>query len=375
MLLLIPIVLNTEKFNDIPNDIETDITPDETERNNYVILEELNRPYKDLTISSADMVVAWKWEYLTQYERYLSIEIDGENYIRIGEEIREDIIGDKLGIYEAVGYNYPYETPEEGYREQFEAYEIYKISPKCMVALKMDGRYYCYISDSERLLIRNAVWGDLFSQYDLSDSINLGAFAEYKDGCEINYFMLKDDSYIWEVLSNCKEAEAVNPSEWEKEGNYYSFTVTSDVYGIYKKVLYITEGGYVWTNMFDVEYICNIGEEAAQKITAYIKENSEKTEREPYRKTIVGTVASITNDYILIDDSVLCKEQNDGIIFKILLNDLRINRHVNDNRINIGDLVEIVYKNTIDIEGGYVIDSAIDANKVMIISENGIAME
>ena len=53
---------------------------------------------------------------------------------------------------------------------------------------------------------------------------------------------------------------------------------------------------------------------------AYIvsKENSTETEAEPYRKSLSGTVVEIGADYILIDDSVLCVDENDGMVFKAI---------------------------------------------------------
>ncbi len=345
-------------------------TPDNIGANHPFTVENLNRPYRDFTIAPADMDVAWQWKYLTVFEKYLSIDIDGVNFIRLGEEINTSVIGEKIGKYEAVGYNDPYETPEGGYREAFEAYAIENVSADCMVALKMEDNYYCFISDAARAQLHEATWGEVLDGYGLSSAIEFGAFSKYANSQETEYFSLKDDSYIWEVLTSCKNAPSVDPTEFVK-GNYYSFTVTSDVFGICKKAFYITENGYIWTNMLDVACVYRIGKEAAESIIAYALDNSETTKWEPYHQTVVGTITEITNEYILIDDSVLCKAANDGITFKIMLNDLRINRYVDDGRIGIGDIVQVVYKGSINTAAGYVVDSAISASQVAI--RDGIA--
>ncbi len=341
-------------------------TPDDIGANNKFTVEDLNRPYKNFAIAPSEMAVAWQWKYLTVFEKYLSIDIDGVNFIRLGEEINTSVIGEKIGKYEAVGYNDPYETPDGGYREEFYAYAIENVSTDCMVALKMEDNYYCFISDMARAQLHEATWGDVLDGYCLSSAIEFGAFSKYANGQETEYFSLKDDSYIWEVLTSCKNVPSVDPAEFEK-GDYYSFTVTSDVFGIYKKAFYVTEEGYIWTNMLDVECVYRIGKEAAKSIIVYALANSEATELEPYHQTVVGTITKITNDYILIDDSVLCKDATDGITFKIMLNNLRINRYVDDSRIGIGDIVQISYRGSINTESGYVIDSAISAAPVAIL--------
>ncbi len=331
-----------------------------------VTVEDLNRPYREFTVQALNMAVAWQWQYLTVPERYLSIDIDGVNFIRLGEELDATVIREKIGTYEAVGDNEPYETPEGGYRERFDAYTIQAISPAYMVALKMEDDYYCFISDIARAQLAQAGWGEVLDTYGLSDAIRFGAFARYTNGRDPEGFMLEDDAYVWEVLQSCTAAAFVSPSEWSRAEEYYSFSVTSDVYGIYKKAFYVTPDGYIWTNILDVECIYDIGKEAADKIIAYLRDKGEPTALKAYQQTVVGTVTEITQDYLLVDDSVLCTDANDGIVFTVMLNDLKINRYVDTNQIRVGDTVEIVYKGSIDTENGYVIDSAYAAAPVAI---------
>ncbi len=356
--LILALIIPIAKPDDNTDNIDT--------TNNFT-LDNLSRPYKDFTLQSPNMAVAWKWEYLTIYEKYLFIDIEGIRFARLGEEINASAIAEKIGTYEAVGDNSPYDTPEGGYHEMFDAYTIDNISPDYMIALKMEDSYYCFISDVARAQIAKSTFGTVLDEYGLLSAIGFSSFSKYCNGKETEYFSLKDDSYIREVLTSCKNAPCVNSSEWKNNGNYCSFTITSDVLGIYKKAFYVTEDGYIWTNILDVACIYNIGKEAADKIITYSLNNSDKTTLQPYQKTVVGTITDITNEYILIDDSILCKNASDGITFKIMLNNLRINRYVDDNRIKVGDTVEIVYKNSIDTTNGYVIDSAISASNVTIL--------
>ena len=128
--------------------------------------------------------------------------------------------------------------------------------------------------------------------------------------------------------------------------------------------MYVTTDGYLWTNAFGYQYLFNIGEDATGKIIKYAKENSAKAEYEPYRNAIAGKVIEITDGYILIDDTMLCKNPLDGATYKVLLNDLRISRYVDNEIIKVGDAVQIIFEGEID--DANTIDTAISAYEVKI---------
>ncbi len=357
--LAIPVVLHMMKPEDIL---------DHTNSNAQISVGNLKRPYRDFTIVPPEMDVAWQWKHLTVFEKYLTIDIDGVRFARLGEEIDASVVGEKIGSYEAVGYNHPYETPEGGYREAFDAYAIANVSANCMVALKMEDHYYCFISDPARAQLSHATWDDVLDEYSLSDTLQFSAFSKCENGQETEFFMLKEDTTIWEILNACKNAPTVASSEWNRNGDYYGFFVTSNVFGIDKKAFYVAENGYIWTDIFDVECVYDIGKAAAENIIAHSLDNSETEDRAPYQQTVVGTITEITNEYILLDDSVLCKNANDSITFKIMLNDLRINRYVEDGRIHVGDIVQVAYQGSINTSSAdYVVDSAISASAVTIL--------
>ena len=95
-----------------------------------------------------------------------------------------------------------------------------------------------------------------------------------------------------------------------------------------------------------------------------MKENSTEAEYEPYQNTIVGKITEITDEYLLLDDSALCNNPEDGIIYKILLNDLRISRYAESGAIRVGENIQITYEGEIDERN--TIDSAISASDVII---------
>ena len=185
---------------------------------------------------------------------------------------------------------------------------------------------------------------------------------------------MTNDDYVWEVLSECRNAPFVEEHMWTTTGrNYLSFTITSEALGVYKVALYITEDGYLWTNAFNYQYLFNIGKEAAGKIISYAKENSAEAKYEPYRNCVIGTIAQITDEYILVDDSVLCNNPADGITYKVMLNDLRISRYVNYGVVKVGDTVQISYEGEIDETN--TVTTATSASKATISNRDALIPE
>ena len=157
--------------------------------------------------------------------------------------------------------------------------------------------------------------------------------------------------------------------------NYLSFTVTSDTLGVYKNALYITEDGYLWTNAFGWQYLFYIGEEASEGIIRYAKENAVKAEYEPYQNSIIGKVTGITEEVLYVDDSELCRNSEDGMIYQVLLRELRVSRYVDSGMINVGDFVQIPFSSEVDKESGNRIDSALYVDKVMIFGDDIVILE
>ena len=207
--------------------------------------------------------------------------------------------------------------------------------------------------------------GERFELVDLSNAIELNRFSVNGDSPNKKHYTLSNDDYVWEVLAGCENAPFVEDEKWvAHDREYYSFTITSETLGVYKVAMYVTADGYLWTNAFNYQYLFNIGEDAAGKIIKYAKENSTEAEYEPYFNTIVGKITEITDEYILLDDSVLCTNPDDGITYKILLNDLRISRYAESGAVRVGENVQITFEG--EIHESNTIDSAISASDVVI---------
>ena len=314
--------------------------------------------YKDI-IHAGESAIIWPWEYRTVYEQYTNLELDGVSYRSKGRAVSTDLVGELIGNCSVVGYD---DIQNKSYTEDFEVYELKYAAKSQFVTVKMDGKYYTFKKD---IYDPPSNLGELLDQIDLSQAIELNRFSENGDGPNEKHYTINNDDYVWEVLAGCRDAAFIDTSANVENGKeYLSFTITSETLGVYKVAMYVTNDGYLWTNAFDYQYLFNIGEDAAGKIIKYAKENSTKAEYEPYQNTVTGKVVEITEEYIILDDTVICNDPADGTTYKILLNDLRIKRYVDHNVIKVGSTVQITFEGEIDSQN--TIDSATSAASVMI---------
>ena len=316
--------------------------------------------YKDFTLQTEESAIIWPWEYLTLSEKYIEFTLDGDIYMSRGVAVSETFVGNLIGRYQVFGYDeYTDETPSS----YFDVYELKHAKKSQLVAVKMENSYYVFKND---VYSPPATLGDLFNLIDLSKAVELNYFSEESDGPDGVHFELNDDTHIWEILKECKNAPFVEDDNWSYIGKEnISFSVTSEMLGVYKVAMIITNDGYLWTNAFSWQYLFNIGEDAANKIIKYAKENSKKAEYEPYDKTQAGKITEITDEFLVLDDSILCNNPKDGITYKILLNNPYITRHIKLGSIEVGDIVQVHYTKEISTTEN-TIDSATSLSEVRI---------
>lgn len=295
--------------------------------------------YKEYSWNEENVAILWGWDELTTIEKYTEVEINGIRYnARSGRPLSESYIGNRIGSYTLLGYDY---ITDEKRTDNFDVYEINKVAPEQFVAVKMDEAYFVFKKDG---FDPPKTLGELFEQIDLEQVVEFSRFSEDGGGPDDNHYILSRDDFIWDVLSECTRAPFIpDDNFFVHEREYISFSIISEPIGVYKNVIEITEDGYLSTNIFSYGYLFDIGEDAARRIIDYAKNNSTETDYEPYEKEIVGEVVEITEEYILVDDSLLYINPDDGITYKILLNNKRITRYIDKDFINKGDAVRVVY--------------------------------
>lgn len=313
----------------------------------------ITRNYKDVIVMGSESAMEWPWEYKTLSEQYTTTVLDDKEYNSSGRSVDVSLIGDSLGIYEVVGYD---TYSEEKHQMTAEAYQIVGVSIDNIITVKLDDEFYVFKCNE---CAPPADFGEVLDTYNLTQMLSFEHFTEYESYTATGYYSLENDTYIWEILNTCRSAEFIHDDNWNcSEREYLSFTVTSDALGVYKRAFYITNDGYIWTNIFDYAYIFQIGEEAAEKIIAYATENGVESEMEPYTYSLAGTLVKVADDYILVDDTILCTDEKEGMVFKVPMDSLCINRCINFEKISDRDIVVVYFTGNINIEEGNVVEGA-----------------
>ncbi len=317
--------------------------------------------YKDFNKTNPESAVVWPWKYMTVAEKYTTIKVGDTQYGTRGRSVSEKFIGSPIGSYTAVGHD---EITGEKHTANLKVYRLKDIAQSMFVAVKADNAYYVFMNSRYN---PPQTLGKLFEAVPLANVIELKRFSENDDAPDGKHFILQNDDYIWQILSDCKSAPLIDSDRWQiGDTEYLTFTVSSDALGNYKDTMYITSDGYLCTNAFDWEYVYNIGRDAASKIINYAMKNSTETSFEPYNDTVIGKVTEITRDYVLVDDSVVCKNPADGTTYKVLLDDIRISRYVDRGFVKVGQVVQVDYEGEIDRQNSNAIGGAISFSETVI---------
>lgn len=314
------------------------------------------REYKNVFVTKINGPTKWPWEYMTVSERYAAVTYDRARYAikAMNHPIDSSFLGKPIGICDAIGYD-----PSTGqeYHENFEVRQIIGISADLMIAVEMDEQFYVFKYNEYD---PPATLGDVLDGYSLSQTLTLDYFKVYDTGNKSGYYRLSDDDYIWQILAKHRDVQFLEDDAWSSIGkDYISYTVTSDPLGVYERVVYVSTDGYVNTNIFDWGYTFNIGEEAAKEIISYSRENAIEADQEPYTHSLAGNLIEIGDGYIFVDDTILCANKDDGMVFKIPTSNLRISRCLDYQTIKIGDLVVIDFTGDVDVDKGNIVPDAI----------------
>lgn len=321
----------------------------------------ITREYKNVSVTSGEAAIIWPWEYQTITEQFGTLAMKDAEYRLRGMGITEALLDKDLGSYPAKGYDH---YTEKEYTREFEVRKIRGIDEKLLVAVNMEGNYYVFAKDE---YAPPATLGELMKSYDLQNTLPLLNFTHYEKKDTKGYFSLTDDEEIWKVLSECTDAPFLEDDGWNRmERNYLSFTATSEALGVYKRVVYITEDGYFVTNVFDYSYKYYIGEEAAGQIIDYATTYAKAAAQESYANVLAGTIEEISDKFVLISDGVMCRNPEDGMVFYLSMEDIRVRRFIDVSKAKVGDTVSIQFMGTVDIEKGNLIERIYDISRAHI---------
>lgn len=310
--------------------------------------------YDKQLVAQGETDIEWPWEYKTNAEKYGALTFNGKRFrVKSLRPVTTACLGETLGTCQAEGVDI---YTDQTYTESFEVRRLHGVSEERLVAVGNETGFYVYAADDTT---KPATFGQVLDLYGLPQNLEFSRYQDYEGYDSNGYFVLNDGAYIWQILSECRNAPLYENEDSFDRGqrNYLSFTATSDALGVYKRVVYISKDGYFATNIFDYSHTYYIGEEAAGAIIDYARENSVKAEPEQYALSVAGTLVEIGEGYVLIDDSVLCADPKDGTVYKVYTDDFRMARCLAFRNLQVGDTVGVKYEGSVsknnEISGAY----------------------
>ncbi|MBE6930101.1 MAG: hypothetical protein E7463_07470 [Ruminococcaceae bacterium] len=322
----------------------------------------MTREYrKDALVSSTSSAIVWPWEYRTIEEQYTAVSFNGISYRTRASVISPSLLGEVIGSGEAKGYDI-YEETEHKMDTEIRA--IAGIDPEVLLAARLDGQYYVFMPEEYD---PPATLGAFLDACRLTDTLEFKHFSRLDEQPNADYFTLSDYGPVFELLEGCRTAPYVEEGFFlHRNDNTLIFSVCSEALGIENKEFHISADGYLGTNIMEWGYAFYIGEEAAAGIISHVTEHAVPTEHAPSVQWLSGTVAEIGDGYILVDDSILCPNPADGMVFKVITTDPKISRHFDfwpaASGKQVGDLVVVEFTGTVEdgnlIRGAHSVASA-----------------
>lgn len=347
--------------------IDGDVSGNTGVSNGIFALDELNGRYKEGNVVADESgYIEWPWSELSDSERYVHISINGKEYTTRSRKVSKVLLEGPLGDAEGYGYEYT-DDKSIKHTKTFEVYEIKNVDKNVAVAVSFDGEYYVYFT---RDIEKPATLGELIDMIGLDKTVKLENYTLY-DGRDNNgHYKIESDKFIMSVLLECKNAPAM-PDDMTLEiigDEYAAFSVTSEALGIYKKTLYISALGYVFTNAMEYGYTYNIGADAAKMLLDHLNgENAIETTLEPYRYSLCGVVKEIGEGYIMFDDSLMCESASDGMILKIDMSHPNCYRYIDHKYIKVGDVAIISFEGKIQVDTDNTVVGAISISKAQLV--------
>ena len=213
--------------------------------------------------------------------QYPSLSYGGADYTNTGKPIDVSFVGEALGTAEAVGYDGYTDTE---HADPFPVYAIGGVETECAVAATLtDGNTYAYVNAE----YTPATLGQFIADLDLKNKLTVGeGYAWTRDGDGNNIFRKYadfDDALLWERLLTDENLKNEPADAWDPER--IGFSVNVPALGIVNKGLWLTEGGYMVTNLLETAKCFYVGPDAVNAFIDFMRANL------PYEEQVNVTFA------------------------------------------------------------------------------------
>lgn len=293
------------------------------------------------TLGATEGAIEWSWEDRTDFERYTQMEYEGKTYLI--HSVVTNYLGEWLASGEAYGYEFIPGTPRHSI--PCEIYALTFSPDHSVLAVQFEGSSEIYRFERKKTFDPPLTLGEFMETRKLSEVLPLTVLY-YNNGTSHTKQSLssEDSDAVWAILAKYGDASFVKDYTYYHNREDVGFSATSEVLGIRNLSFKINEEGYIVTNIEQYGYYYHIGVDAAREVIDYIKAHMTDPlpEEKPTVYQIVGTITEIGDGYIKVDDSVMMKNPEEGLVFTIDTTDKRLNRVVK-LLVGVGDHVLISY--------------------------------
>ncbi|MBE6694485.1 MAG: hypothetical protein E7589_06955 [Ruminococcaceae bacterium] len=342
-------------------------------KDNSLVLWNDGREYNNTDVIMQNSAYIWPWDCRKIHDQFGTIEFDGNRYgVRMawveGENLPTSMLAEKLGDGVGKGYDV-YEEKE--YTIDCEIFSIKGVADGHIAAVKYYGHDEIYVIIKEGMPEYDTL-GDMISFLNLTENIVFAQFYHNEGKAQSALYGVDSDTSaeIWKLLAYCSDAKSVEEpyfSVWVD--GVVSFTLNSKALGVDNMSFGITDSGYVVTNLMNYAHYFYIGEDAAAQIIEYTL--AHKTEAPPATTfKLIGRITEVGEDYIKIDDSVMMKNEDDGMIFTVYATDMNVKRYLMRGFLHVGELVVITHEG-IYADAPTVVTTAINLEEADYITKDG----
>lgn len=208
------------------------------------------------------------WEDAECAYRFPALPYNGLEYTITGTPIDVRYRGERIGKYELAGYDI-YTDTNHAYIA--EVYRITGIKSECAVAAELsNGKTYAYVNPG----YTPQTLGQLISDLDLRNNAVFGmGYADNTDAQGHRHFLKYpdfDDTVLWNGLLS--DTDLINDPAGAYGIQRISFSVSVPALGYENKGLWLTEDGYLVTNLLETAKTFYLGRDRVYAFMDQIKE-------------------------------------------------------------------------------------------------------
>lgn len=215
-----------------------------------------------------------KWDEMTVTEKYHTLLFGEEQYTSKSVSVSEEQLGEYIGEYTLRGFDMAAESDDMLRTVTGKAFEIKGVLKDCAVAVQIDGYEgnYVYIDSG----YRSGTLGEFLDAMSLEENMTFGPVDYYYEPhinvlSAIEYDSV-DVNVIRSLIFDNREARAVDLSE-RMLPSTIRISLDIPLLGFKDSSFWLTDDGYLITNILNSGKAFFIGEEQTVQFKKYVIEN------------------------------------------------------------------------------------------------------